>query len=194
MTTLPQFGARRGAPVHHLSIQSEVEAIGCADRAPDADRRSLSCRSRSATARSERNLVVHVVALGGPGHGRLALARRARSATGSAGAEVVAAVGARAAATAAGIEHGELRVEALQHHFGRVALVAVFVRPFARLQRAFQINLRALLEILLDDLAETLVEHDDAMPLGFFLALAGGLVAPAFRGRHPQIRDRPSVP
>ena len=110
----------------------------------------------------------------------------------AAGAEVVAAVGAGAAATA-GIEHGELRIEALQHDLGRVTLVAVFVRPFARLQRAFQVNLRALLEILLDDLAQTFVEDHHAMPLGFFLALAGGLVAPAFRGGHAQIRDRTAV-
>ena len=82
------------------------------------------------------------------------------------GAEVVAAV---RGAGAARIEHGELRIEALQHDFGRVALVAVFVRPFARLQRAFEVDLRALLEILLDDLAQTFVEDDDAMPLGFFL-------------------------
>jgi hypothetical protein len=71
--------------------------------------------------------------------------------------------------------------------------MAVFIGPFACLQSAFQVNLRALLEVLLDDLAEALVEDHDAVPLGFFLALAGGLVAPAFRGGHPQIRDRAAV-
>src|SRR5476651_1429819 len=136
---------------------------------------------------SERNFVVHVAGLAGAGQRRLALARHARAA----GTEVIAAVGAGAAA--AGIEHGELRIEALQHHFGRVTVVTVLVLPFARLQRAFQINLRALLEILLDDLAQALVEDHYPMPLGFFLALAGGLVAPAFRGGHPQIRDRTAV-
>src|SRR5664279_659802 len=140
----------------------------------------------------ERNLVVHVPGLAGAGQRRLAFARRARSGTWAAGTEVIAAVGTRAAA-AAGIEHGELRIEALQHHFGRVAVVAVLVLPFARLQRAFQVNLRALLEILLDDLAQALVEDHHPVPLGFFLALAGGLVAPAFRGGHPQIRDRTAV-
>src|SRR5664279_3180538 len=136
---------------------------------------------------SERNFVVHVAGLAGAGQRRLALARHARAA----GTEVIAAVGAGAAA--AGIEHGELRIEALQHHFGRVAVVAVLVLPFARLQRAFQINLRALLEILLDDLAQALIEDDDPVPLGFFLALAGGLVAPAFRGGDAEIGDRPAV-
>src|SRR5664279_2503996 len=101
---------------------------------------------------SKRNLVVHVARLARAGQRRLALARHARAA----GAEVIAAVGTGAAA--AGIEHGELRIEALQNHFGRVAVVAVLVLPFARLQRAFQVNLRALLEILLDDLAQALVE------------------------------------
>jgi hypothetical protein len=71
--------------------------------------------------------------------------------------------------------------------------VAVFVGPFACLQSAFQVNLRALLEVLLDDLAQALVEDYHTVPLGFFLALTGGLVAPAFRGGHPQIRDRAAV-
>src|ERR1019366_5714224 len=140
-----------------------------------------------------RNLVVHIARLASAGQRRLALARRARSGTGTAGTEVIAAFGTGAATAAAGIEHGELRIEALQHHFGRVAVVAVLVLPFARLQRAFQVNLRALLEVLLDDLAQAFVEDHHPMPLGFFLALAGGLVAPAFRGGDPQIRDRTAV-
>jgi len=96
-------------------------------------------------------------------------------------------------AAAAGIEHRERRVEALQNDLGRIFIVAVFVGPFARLQRAFQINLRALLQVLLDDLAQALIEDHHAVPLGLFLALAGGLVAPAFRGGHPQIRDRAAI-
>ena len=75
-----------------------------------------------------------------------------------------------------------VRVEALQHDLGRVVLDAVLVVPFARLQRALDVDLRALLQVLLGDLAEPLVEDHDAVPLGLFLALAGGLVAPAFRG------------
>src|SRR5262249_8818401 len=49
------------------------------------------------------------------------------------------------------------------------------------------------LHVLLYDLAEPFVEDHDAVPLGLFLALAGGLVAPAFRSRNPQIGDRPAV-
>src|SRR6185437_15577197 len=103
--------------------------------------------------------------LAGAGHGRLALARRARPA----GAEIVA-VGTVSPAPTARIEHGERRVEALEYDLGRIFVVAVFVGPFARLQRAFEVNLRALLQILLDDLAQAFVENDDAVPLGFFLA------------------------
>ena len=74
-------------------------------------------------------------------------------------------------------------------YFSTPALVG----PFAGLQRAFDVNLGALLQILLDDLAERLGEDHHAVPLGFFLALAGGLVAPGLGGRHAQIGDRPPV-
>ena len=46
---------------------------------------------------------------------------------------------------------------------------------------AFEVNLRALLQILLGDLGEPFVEDHHAVPLGLLLALAGRLVAPAFR-------------
>src|SRR6185312_1796527 len=58
---------------------------------------------------------------------------------------------------------------------------------------AFQINLRALLQVLLGDLAEPFREDHHAVPLGLFLALAGGLVAPLLRGRDRQIGDGTSV-
>ena len=55
------------------------------------------------------------------------------------------------------------------------------------------VNLRALLQILLRDLAKPFVEDDDAVPLGLFLALAGRLVAPGFRRRDAQIGDRTAI-
>ena len=88
-----------------------------------------------------------------------------------------------AAAAAAAIEHGQGRIEALQHHLGRVFLDAGLVGPFAGLQLAFDVNLGALLQILLGDLAQAFVEDHHAVPLGLFLALAGRLVAPGFRRR-----------
>src|SRR3954465_13951916 len=139
---------------------------------------------------SERNLIIEIAALAAPArHRGLPFARgRARRAE-------VAALGVVAATSAAAraIEHGQRRVEPLQHHFGRVFLHALLVGPFARLQRAFQVNLGALLEILLGDLGQPLVEDHHAVPLGFFLALAGRLVAPAFRRRDTHIHDRPAV-
>src|SRR6185503_754061 len=111
----------------------------------------------------ERNLVVHVVALAaGTGHRRLALAWRG----GRPGRAEVTIVGPCSAPAAGAIEHRQRRVEALQHDLGRVAVLAVFVLPLARLQRAFEVNLRALLEVLLGDLGETLAEDHDAMPFG----------------------------
>ena len=67
------------------------------------------------------------------------------------------------------------------------------VGPFAGLQRALDVNLGALLEILLDDLAQRLGEDHHPMPLGLFLALAGRLVAPGIGRRHAQIGNRPPI-
>ena len=141
----------------------------------------------TAVSDSERNFVVHIGGLAGAGQRGLALARDARAAR----SEI--AVRGLGAATAAGIEHGELRVETLQHDFGRIAVLPVFILPFARLQSTFEVNLRAFLEILLGDLGQAFAEDDDAMPFGLLSPFAGVLVAPGFRSRDPQIDDRPAV-
>ena len=67
------------------------------------------------------------------------------------------------------------------------------VLPLARLQLALDVNLRALLQVLLGDLGEVLVIDDDRVPLGALLPLAGRLVAPAFRRRDPQVDHLPAV-
>src|SRR5690606_36256978 len=89
-----------------------------------------------------------------------------------------AAICACAAAFAAGVEHGQRRVEVTQDDFGRVFVVAVLVLPLPRFELAFDVNFRALLQILLDDPHQAFAEHHDAVPLGLLLALAGSLVAP----------------
>src|SRR5262245_37007369 len=137
--------------------------------------------------RLERDIVVHVAVASAAGGGHAAR-RWARA------AEIAAAfVRKTAAATAAAVQHGQGRVEALQHDLGRVFLNAALVGPFAGLQLALDVHFRALLQILLGDLAEPLVEDHHAMPLGLFLAFAGGLVAPALQGVHATIADRPPV-
>ena len=78
-------------------------------------------------------------------------------------------IAAPAAATRA-IQHGQRRVEALQHDFGRILFHALGVGVLARLQLAFEINLRALLQILLGDLGEPFAEDHDPVPLGALLA------------------------
>src|SRR5712671_6853013 len=138
-------------------------------------------------SRSERDLVVHVLALAGAHHGRLAFARRREFAARS------ALIRTRPGAAAATIQHGEGRIEALQHHLGAVALDIVLVGPLAGLQLAFEVSLGAFLEVLLRDLAQAFAEDHHPVPLGFFLAVPGRLVAPAFRGRHAQLHDRPAV-
>src|SRR6266540_1447512 len=91
------------------------------------------------------------------------------------------------------VEHGELRIEVLQHDFGRVLVLARLVLPFARLQLTLEIDFRTLLQILLGNPAEPLVEDDHAVPFGPLAALPGCLVTPRFRCCHAQIRDRPAV-
>src|SRR5712672_2989551 len=136
---------------------------------------------------SERDVVVHIAAAGA-GSDRAARRR-------TAAAEIAAGIlGAKAApARAAAVEHGEVRVETLQHHFGRVFFHTALVGPFASLQLAFEVNFCAFLQVLLGDLAQPFIEDHDPVPFGLFLALAGRLVAPAFRGGHAQIGDRPAV-
>src|ERR1700735_2971151 len=139
----------------------------------------------------ERNIVVHVAVAGAGCH------RPARRARGTAGAEVAAALIVRAeaaaASAAASVQHGQARIEALQHYFRGILLDAGLVGPFAGLQLTFDVNLGALLQILLGDLAQTFAEDHHPMPFGLFLALAGRLVAPGIRCRDPQIGDRPPV-
>src|SRR6516162_5459005 len=116
--------------------------------------RLRDCLNRAARAAadsgphpSKRNLVVHVAVLAGARHGRLLLARRRPG-----GAEIIL-VGAELSAGAipGPVEHGKLGVEVLQHHLGGVLVLARLVLPFARLQLALEIDLRALLQILLGD-------------------------------------------
>src|SRR5215469_6268916 len=138
----------------------------------------------SAISCSERDFVVQVrgrrrLGLAAPGSSR----RRGWLVRGK------AAVTARTCA----IEHRELATEFLQHHFGRVFLLARLIGPFARLQRALQINLGALFQVLLDDVDQPVIEYNDAMPLGALFALTACLVAPAFRGCHGHVGDAGAV-
>src|SRR4029077_1553601 len=113
-----------------------------------------------------------------------AAAARARTRARAAGAHVIGRAAADAGASAsATVGHGEVAPETLQHHLGGVFLGARIVRPFAGLERALDIELRALLHVFLDHIDQALVEDDDAVPLRALLALAGALVAPALRGR-----------
>ena len=77
---------------------------------------------------SERNVIVTVAA---PANDRAT--RRGRR---SARIEIAAHLIGEAAASTASVEHGEVRLEALQHNFGGVFFGAALIGPFARLQLA----------------------------------------------------------
>src|SRR5687767_10717309 len=115
---------------------------------------------------SKRYVVVQVAVEGGLGP-RLGTA-------GAAAAEAAAAVAGivEAAATLALVEQHQLAAEALQHHLGRIFVGARLVLPFAGLELALEIDLRALAKIGLGDPAEILVEDDHPVPFGPLLAVA----------------------
>ena len=106
-----------------------------------------------------------------------------------------AAIGCRlvhvaAGAAASAVEQRQLPAEALQHHLRRLARVAVAIGVLARLQRAFDVHLRALLAVLFGNATEIFIEDHDVVPFGAILALARGLIAPGFCGGDREADDR----
>src|SRR5579862_7021759 len=101
-------------------------------------------RSRCSLGRNdalERNLVVHLAAPGAAARAGASAGRRRDFARWPRRAKITARViGAEIAATAGAVEQRQLAAKALQHHFGRVAVLARLVLPFARLQRALDEN------------------------------------------------------
>ena len=181
-TSSPWWKARPRATEDHQDL---LEPRGSSARKPGGLERSPGfVRS---VGLLERDFVVELLVEGAAA----STAKRARASEISAGS--AGRLARLAAAALAAVEHGELRVEALQHHFGRVAVLAGLVLPFPRLQLALDVDLRALLQILLGHAAERLAEDDHAVPLGALLALAARLVAPAFARRHAQIDDGAAI-
>src|SRR5690554_6541644 len=86
---------------------------------------------------------------------------------------------------ATGVEH----LHVVDHDLGGVAVLAVLALPLAGLQAALDVDLAALLQVLLGDLGQ-LVEHHHVVPLGALLALTGLLVHPGVGGRQAQVGDR----
>ena len=99
----------------------------------------------------------------------------------------------RGRAVALAAEQAKLAVERLTNNFRHIAIGATLICPLAGLQRTGDVDVRAFLDVLLNDLAEIFIEHDDAVPVGFFLGLARRLVAPLLRRSEREIGDRPAV-
>src|ERR1700757_1474894 len=79
------------------------------------------------------------------------------------------------------VQHGKLSRIILKNDLGGVAVLSPIILPFARLQLAFQVNFRTLLQKLLRHFAQGFIVNDHAVPLGALFALAALLVPPAFR-------------
>src|SRR5690242_16217966 len=131
----------------------------------------------------ERDIVVHVVELPRGLLGRLAFTGRDRRL-------VLVAPLARACVphSRAAAEH----LHALGHDLGGIALLALFVLPFARAQGALDVDLRALLQIFPRDRGEAVEEHH-AVPFGALLFFAALLVFPGFARRDRDVGDGASL-
>src|SRR6266571_1412591 len=80
-------------------------------------------------------------------------------------------------------------LHAVGDDLGGGALLPFLVLPLARAQRPFDIDLRALLQVLARDLREAVEEHHP-VPFGAFLLLAARLVLPGVGGRDRDVGDR----
>src|SRR5690606_12773764 len=126
--------------------------------------------------RSERDLVVDLVVEPATAGGSAALAAAPGAAApvhraGAAEIRPAAAAILDTLAAAAPAEHGEGRVESLQHGLDRIVRLPLHLVG-ARLQLSLQIDGRGLAQVLHGDLAESLVEDDDAVRFGLLAALA----------------------
>src|SRR5256714_1287322 len=138
--------------------------------------------SEPCSTSSKRYVVFEVVELSATGFRRLGLRR------------LGSAFRARAAAGRVAIAPALARAEHLhdvRDDLGGVLVLAVLVLPLARLQASFDVDLRALLEVLARDLRE-LAEEGDAVPFRLLLHLAR-LVLPLVGGRDGNVRDRAAV-
>jgi len=103
-------------------------------------------------------------------------------------AAAAAALRPAALAAAAAQEHHALRVD-----LGHVALLSgLLVVPRARLDLALDVDLPALGEELADVLA-LLAPHDDVVPLGLVLAVAGGVRVGLSRGQRETAPRGPAL-
>ena len=139
--------------------------------------------------RSKRDVIIHAARLEGGGIGGWATSA-ATTATivdltpPEAAAAIVGAAETTIAATgaftlAAPIKQGQVGIEALQHHFGGIFVLAGLVLPFAGLQLAFDIDLAALFQIALSHAGEAFREDHHAVPLGLFTLFTAIAVLPA---------------
>ena len=107
-----------------------------------------------------------------------------------AGARVVGlAAVAVPALRAIAIEHEQRALVGLQDDLGGVLVLAGLVGPLACLQGALEVDLAALLQVLLDHAAKPVTEDRDAVPLGALLALVGAAVLPGLARGEGEARD-----
>jgi hypothetical protein len=77
------------------------------------------------------------------------------------------------------------------YHLGGVLFLAILTFPTASLETTLDIDLTALPQVLVTDLRQ-LTPHNNAMPLCFFLAIAG-IVGPILIGCHVEIGNSGST-
>src|SRR5690606_9084302 len=156
----------------------------------------LRARRRRAGLRSEWDVVVAEAVVEllrrrcrrgrclAPAPRRRGLARPALVVAAATAAALVVTATATLAALASAAEHLHL----VGDDVGAVALDAVLAGVLVGAQRAFDIDLAALLQVFAGDLRQA-AEELDPVPLGAFLHLAGLLVLPRLGGGHADRGD-----
>jgi hypothetical protein len=80
----------------------------------------------------------------------------------------------------------------LQHHFGRIAVSAALILPFAGLHLAFDIHKRAFAKIALRNIGKLFIRDGDVMPFRLFFLVAVA-VLPALRRGNAEIHNLAAV-
>jgi len=114
----------------------------------------------------------------------------ATATTASAATVIVVSI---APAALTGGEVLDLSAECRNDNFGRIPIVAVIVLPLAGLKITLDVDLIALLDVLLDEASSGLVEDRNGVPFGLLLALTGAFVTPGLTGRDPKVHDLSAV-
>ena len=183
-----QTGERKERTEWHTVVLQSDGLVGVAERYLRKGSKVYiegSLRTRKWQDASGNDRYSTEVSVGGPG----AVMTRLDGAPAAASATATSTL----AAARRTVKHRQRAVEAAQDDLGRIAVVALLVLPFARLQLAFDVDLGALAQVALGDAHQPFGEDRHRVPLGAFLPLARVLVLPLLGRGDPKVADLAAI-